>query len=212
MKQILALSVLLALSMSAKATFYYAGWTNGLNATFANDGVVPDGNYSGWVDTRTVSAAPAGTITGVAVDLHIIGGWNGDLSAYLVSGAGFTVLLNNIGTGPYGNGGSGFDVRFSDSGAPNLGTYMANGSSSITGTWQADGAGFASFVGSNPNSTWTLFVADTSGAGVSTVQSWGLQMDIVAVPEVESWVAAALAGAFGAFWLNRQMCKSVSEK
>jgi hypothetical protein len=30
-------------------------------------------------------------------------------------------------------------------------------------------------------------------------------MDIVAVPEVETWVAAALAGMFGAFWLNRQM-------
>jgi hypothetical protein len=30
-------------------------------------------------------------------------------------------------------------------------------------------------------------------------------MDIVAVPEVETWGAAALAGAFGAFWLNRQM-------
>jgi len=28
---------------------------------------------------------------------------------------------------------------------------------------------------------------------------------IVAVPEVETWVAAALAGAFGAVWLNRQI-------
>ena len=50
-----------------------------------------------------------------------------------------------------------------------------------------------------------LFVADLNGGGVSTVQSWGLQMDIVAVPEVETWVAAALAGLFGAFWLNRQL-------
>jgi len=56
----------------------------------------------------------------------------------------------------------------------------------------------------NPNSTWSLFIADTSGGGVSTVQSWGLQMDIVAVPEVETWMAAALVGVFGAFWLNRQ--------
>ena len=44
-----------------------------------------------------------------------------------------------------------------------------------------------------------------SAGGVTTVQNWGLQMDIVAVPEVESWVAAALAGMFGAFWLNRAM-------
>jgi len=27
----------------------------------------------------------------------------------------------------------------------------------------------------------------------------------VAVPEAETWVAAALAGMFGAFWLNRQV-------
>jgi subtilisin-like proprotein convertase family protein len=63
----------------------------------------------------------------------------------------------------------------------------------------------ASFLSTNPNGTWSLFIADLSGGGVSTVQSWGLQMDIVAVPEVETWVAAALAGAFGAFWLNRQV-------
>jgi hypothetical protein len=25
------------------------------------------------------------------------------------------------------------------------------------------------------------------------------------VPEVETWVAAALAGMFGAYWLNRQI-------
>jgi len=40
---------------------------------------------------------------------------------------------------------------------------------------------------------------------VMTVQDWGLQMDIVAVPEVETWIAAALAAAFGTFWLNRQI-------
>jgi hypothetical protein len=27
----------------------------------------------------------------------------------------------------------------------------------------------------------------------------------VAVPEVETWVAAALAGLFGAYWVNRQV-------
>ena len=60
-------------------------------------------------------------------------------------------------------------------------------------------------MGTPANGTWSLFIADQSGGGVTTVQSWGLQMDIVAVPEVETWVAAALAGMFGAFWLNRQM-------
>jgi len=39
----------------------------------------------------------------------------------------------------------------------------------------------------------------TNGGVVSTVQRWGLQADIVAGPEVETWLAAALAGIFGAF-------------
>jgi hypothetical protein len=34
-------------------------------------------------------------------------------------------------------------------------------------------------------------------------------MDIVAVPGVETWVAAALAGALSAFWLNRQIMRGV---
>jgi subtilisin-like proprotein convertase family protein len=189
--------------LSAHATLYVTGWTNGVNATLANSGVVPDANYSGWTDTRTVATAPAGTLVGVAVTLNISGGWNGDLFAYLANGAGYTVLLDHIGTGTYGNAGSGFNVTFSDSGAADLGTYMGNGSSPITGAWQPDGAGFASFVGLNPNSTWTLFIADTSGGSISTVQSWGLEMNIVAVPEVEAWLAAALAGVFGAFWISR---------
>ena len=80
-------------------------------------------------------------------------------------------------------------------------------SSAPTGSWQTDNTSgsLASFLGTSPNGTWSLFLADSSGGGVTTVQSWGLQMNIVAVPEVETWVAAALAGAFGAFWLNRQL-------
>ena len=54
-----------------------------------------------------------------------------------------------------------------------------------------------------------LFIADLGAGGVTTVQNWGLQMDIVAVPEVETWIAAALAGAFGAFWLNRAIWRDV---
>ena len=79
-----------------------------------------------------------------------------------------------------------------------------NESGQLLGEWSAH-SGLGSFLGLDPNGSWSLFIADYSGGGVTTVQSWGLQMDIVAVPEVETWVAAALAGAFGAFWLNRQI-------
>ena len=201
-------AVLAGMSLSAQATLYVAGWTNGVNATFANSGVVPDNSFSGWADSRTISTAPAGTISSVALNLVVAGGWNGDLYAYLVNGSGFTVLLNHVGgaaNGGYGNAGNGFNVQFSDNGATGLHNYTGNGAGVLSGTWQADGAGFGSFSTVDPNSTWSLFIADTSGGGVSTVQSWGLQMDIVAVPEVETWIAAALAGMFGAFWVNRQI-------
>lgn len=210
-KLLLVAALFVALGLTARATVF-VGWTNGVNASFANGGIVPDNNFSGWTDSRTISTAPVGTLSSVAVNLVISGGWNGDLYAYLVNGSGFTVLLDHIGTGAYGNAGNGFDVQLSDSGSAGLGSYMANGSGTVTGTWQADGAGFSSFVGLNPNSTWSLFIADTSGGGVSTLQSWGLQMDIVAVPEVEAWVAAALAGLFGAFWISRAIGQKASPK
>ena len=208
MKRTILLGFIALAALSGQATMFVTGWTNGVNATFANTGIVPDANFSGWSDSRTISIAPAGTITSLAVDLAITGGWNGDLYAYLVSGSGFTVLLNHVGgaaNGGYGNAGNGFNVQLSDSGTAGLHNYTGNGSGVLTGTWQADGVGFASFIGLNPNATWSLFIADTSGGGISTVQSWGLQMDIVAVPEVEAWIGAALAGMFGAFWISRQM-------
>jgi hypothetical protein len=110
-------------------------------------------------------------------------------------------------------------VTLANTGAQSI---HASGNGLPTGTWLPDAANagvltaansgsLPSFDGLNPNSTWTLFIADLSGGGVSTVQNWGLQMDIVAVPEVETWVAAALAGAFGAFWLHRQVWRGVRQ-
>jgi subtilisin-like proprotein convertase family protein len=194
-------------ALAAQATIYSTNWNSG----FANGGMVPDNNLSGWSDTRTVNTMPAGTLTAVAVDLNLSGGWNGDLYAYLVHDSGFTVLLDQIGSGPYGDNHAGMTVTLVDNGTAfggtlgNIGTYAGVGNPS--GQWNPDNTSgsLSSFLSSNPNGTWSLFIADKSGGGVSTVQSWGLQMDIVAVPEVESWIAAALAGAFGAFWVNRQI-------
>jgi subtilisin-like proprotein convertase family protein len=207
MKNILLLGVLALTSpLAAHATIYTTNWNGG----FANGGLVPDNSLSGWSDTRAVSTMPAGTLQGVAVTLNLSSGWTGDLYAYLVHGSGFTVLLNHVGapSQAYGYGAGDMTIALADDGF-NEGGLFNNihnyGGGNVTGTWNPDGAGTASFVGTSPNGNWSLFVADTSGGGVTTVQSWGLQMDIVAVPEVETWVAAALAGAFGAFWLNRQI-------
>ena len=199
---------LLAAAISAQATVYTTNWNSG----FVNGTIVPDNNFSGWSDTRTVSAIPAGTFTSLTVDLQLSGGWNGDLYAYLVHSSGFSVLLDRVGTGvsgvsAFGYGDAGMNVNLAATGT-SIHQYGGNStfSSTPTGSWLTDNTSgsLASFLSTSPNGTWSLFIADLSGGGVTTVQSWGLQMDIVAVPEVETWVAAALAGLFGAFWLNRQ--------
>jgi hypothetical protein len=209
MKKTLLLATMLAAVVGAQATLYTTNWNSG----FVNGTVVPDNNFSGWSDTRSVSTMPAGTFTGLTVDLQISGGWNGDLYAYLVHSTGFSVLLDRVGAGvsgvgAFGYGDAGMNVNLAATGT-SIHQYGGNStfSAAPTGTWMTDNTSgsLASFLSTSPNGTWSLFIADLSGGGVSTVQSWGLQMDIVAVPEVETWVAAALAGAFGAFWLNRQM-------
>jgi hypothetical protein len=163
---------------------------------------------------------PAGTLQGVAVDLQLTSGWTGDLYAYLTHSSGFVVLLDRVGTPgqPSGDGAGTMNVTLADNGFNsqtinnNIHTAGANASGPFNpdndnaGQTSTAGSGsLGSFLSTTPNGTWQLFVADLSGGGLTTVQSWGLQMDIVAVPEVEAWIAAALAGAFGAFWVNRQI-------
>ena len=207
MKKTLILAATVLTMTAAHATLYDTGT---LNVSAA----IPDNDLSGLATSTTISGQ-SGTITpgSLSVTMNITGGWNGDLYAYLVnSSGGFSVLLDHIGTGTYGNAGSGFNnVTFSAGGTTGLGTYMGNNTGPITGTWQPDNTSgsLGSFV--NPNGTWTLFLADTSAGGVSTLQNWQLQMDIVAVPELETWIAAALAGVFGAFWLNRQIWAGVKK-
>ena len=70
MKKLLLLATVLAWSVTAHATIYSTNWNTG----FANSGVVPDNNFSGWSDTRSVSTMPAGTFTGLTVDLQLSGG------------------------------------------------------------------------------------------------------------------------------------------
>ena len=210
MKNLLLHATLLATAVAANATIYTTNWNSG----FANAGIVPDSNFSGWSDSRTVSTMPAGTLMAVAVNLELSGGWNGDLYAYLVDRSGFSVLLDRIGGGPFGDNHAGMNVTFADDGTA-FGTTQGDinlyaGIPNQSGLWNADnlgigGGSLGSFLSTSPNGTWSLFIADLSAGGVTTVANWGLQMDIVAVPEVETWVAAALAGMFGAFWLNRQI-------
>lgn len=148
----------LAVAGAAHAgVFYQVTWDSG----FANGGVIPDGNLSGWSDTRTItySEIPDPRIVDVNVRLNLSGGFNGDLYGYLVHGSGFAVLLNRVGktaSNPFGysdpgfgptGGGAAFtlddqavtynkDIHFYREATP-APTYNASGQ--LTGTWAPDG-------------------------------------------------------------------------
>ena len=210
---------MLASLVSANAVIYSTNWSTG----FANAGVVPDNNFSGWSDSRSVSTMPAGTLMGVAVDLQLSSGWTGDLYAYLVHSSGFVVLLDRVGTpgAAFGFGAGNMSLTLADNGfnsqvitanihgggANASGLFNPDNDNAGTATTGASGS-LGSFLGTSPNGTWSLFVADLNGGGVTTIQSWGLQMEIVPEPQTGT---LALAGALVAFWLNRQIWSGVKK-
>ena len=180
--------------------------------------VVPDGNPVGLVSSATVSyAGPETGIVSVQVALNITGGFNGDLYAYLLGpNGGFSVLLNRSGLtagNPFGYGDAGFNITLAD-GYSNIHNYQS-GAYTITGgqlvgTWAPDGrninpqstgaqfdaastaAGLNTFIGSNLNGQWTLFLADLAGGGGnSQLVSWGLT---IAVPEPQTWAMLISGG------------------
>jgi hypothetical protein len=208
-----------------------AVYTLSYNSGFANSGVIPDANPTGWSDSRTVSVADP-VITDISVRLNVSGGFNGDLYAYISYNGVLVPLLNRVGIGSgnsFGYSDTGFNMTLSTAGAFNVHDYGAhspsiNGSGQLTGTWQADGrnidpnsapasfdaagtAGLGDYSGLNPNGTWTLFFADLSGGAQSTVVSWGL--DISAVPEPANVALGVFAGLFCAagIWRVRRKQK-----
>ncbi len=185
--------------------------TNNYNFTFATNLSVPDGNPNGLLLSANLTGL-SGSINKLTVSLDITGGFNGDLYGYL-SGpdSGFAVLLNRSGATSgeaFGYDDTGFNITFDDSadygnihyyqGA----VYNLNGSGQLTGIWSSDGraidpqsapsvfettqpsALLSSFDGTNPDGTWTLFLADLSSGGQSTIENWGLNIETVPEPSV----------------------------
>ncbi|MCC7374949.1 MAG: PEP-CTERM sorting domain-containing protein [Verrucomicrobiales bacterium] len=173
---------------------------------FQNGGAIPDGNLSGWSDTRSLSASA--NIAEVTVNLALTGGFNGDLYGYISHDGVLVPLLNRVGlssTDSFAYGDPGLDVAFAD-GAPlgDIHFYQlaADFSSRITdgSVWEPDGrtlspteaapsdydsatrTTLSAFNGHVAGGPWTLFIADVSGGGGTSVLSrWGWQ--ITAVPE-----------------------------
>jgi subtilisin-like proprotein convertase family protein len=199
-KVIGSVAVVLGMTITAQATLYNLDFT-GINQA------IPDGNTVGWSDTRTVSIADS-RILDVNVRLNITGGYNGDLYGYLVSGSGFAVLLNRVGTGSGGEPQNTFGFATSGFGAITLDDNTSFGSihdqlNPADGTWKSDGQTLSSFIGGNPNTTWTLFLADMASGDTSTLVSWGL--DIEAVPEPITWALLLFGGAMGSVKLARHL-------
>lgn len=191
------------LAGTAQAAVYTETYDSG----FANAGVIPDGNTTGWWDTRDVSffSGSGWQISDVNVTFTITGGYNGDLSAYLNHNGVLVPLLNRVGTGlggepqySFGFSTAGFDrLRLDDAattsihGVSNPVAYEAPNNTS----YKPDGGTLGNFTG-DPNGNWTIFFADLSGGDStsSTIDSWSLE--ITAVPEpvdVALVVFAALA-------------------
>jgi hypothetical protein len=90
--------------------------------------------------------------------------------------------------------------------------YSTNWSSGfVNGTTIPDGS-FSGWTDTRAVSTLPAGTVQGIAVDLEMASGWAgdlyaylVKMDIVAVPEVEAWIAAALAGAFGAFWVNRQV-------
>lgn len=168
---------------------------------------------AGNISSVTVSLDITGGFNG---DLYAyVEGPNGNL-AVLLNRVG-------VGTGnSFGYSDAGFNITFDDSAAADGDIHFYHnvsnpGGGQLTGSWMADGRSISpnssaslfdatpsptppaytllgsAFDGSSANGEWTLFLADLSSGGQSTVVSWGV--DITTVPEPSTLALLGLGGA-----------------
>ncbi len=187
------------------------------NFSFNVNQMVPDNDANG-LALATNLTVTGGSISLVTVDLNMTGGYNGDLYAYLTGpNGGFAVLLNRVGVSntasAFGYSDAGFNVIFADAASSSIQYYQnytnpAGGM--VLGNWQPEGvniipqsppatflttpqtAMLSSFIGTNPNGQWDLFLADLSPGGQSTVVSWSLAITTATVPEPSILVLTGL--------------------
>jgi hypothetical protein len=217
------LFLVLVLAGSLGLTAHGAVYGYAFDSGFANGGNIPDGNMTGFTDSRLLTTGAGDfSISSVTVRLNISGGFNGDLYGYLSYNGVLVPLVNRVGVGSGNASGysdAGFNVTLSSAlGNTDIHHYGAsptlNGSGQVIGTYAPDGrvisptsgaasfdaagsTGLGAFNGMNPNGTWDLVFFDTSGGG-GTSHLISYELDITAVPET---VNVALAGFGGLFAL-----------
>ncbi len=211
--------------------------TTNYNFTFPANVAVPDGNVNG-LALATNLTGMGSLMTRVTVSLDITGGFNGDLYAYLRGpNGGFAVLLNRTGVtagNAFGYSDTGFNITFDDSANNNdihfyqSSDYNLNGGGELTGDWSSDGraidplsspslfdttassATLNSFTGTNPNGDWTLFLADMSAGGTSTLNDWTVNI-ITTVPEPPASALLVTGAVLLACWMRRRPCGQTSD-
>lgn len=191
--KLLSVAMLLGMMIQSRAAIYSAGNVNGSGTSLGL--AIADGNPNGVYSSIAVSGANW-SLSSLSVTLNISGGFNGDLYGYLSYNGTLVTLLNRVGTGggnTFGFSTSGLNnVTLADGSASNIHDVSVPGSAI---SYSADGGSLASFNGSNPNGTWTLFFADMSGGGgTSTINGWSL--DVTAVPEPVNIALGVLGGVF----------------
>ena len=159
---------------------------------------IPDGNPIGMVSVGTVSGAPS-LVSAVTVNLDITGGFNGDLYAYLVAPNQTTTatLLGVLPGGDFTHVGSGYNVTFSDASLVNIQNASQTYGQQLNGTYSSV-VPLSVFNGLSANGNWRLFIADlASGGGQARLNSWGLSITTVPVPEPDQVAAMGLLGLLG---------------
>ena len=172
MKTILCLAgLLLAVNFPASAALFQYGTLNGGSAI----GTIADNNTIGLTDAHPVSMSPLNSITALTLTVVLQGGFASDLTGYL--------RLGTTTTSPFYSLTSLINSQTLSAGTPN--TYTIDFNTPAFST---------AFNGMDPNNTWTLFFADTSAGGTTTLKGWSL--DVTAVTAVPEPVNVAL-GVFG---------------
>jgi subtilisin-like proprotein convertase family protein len=166
------------------------------------DASIPQGNLSGYSDSLNASGAGS-QITDVTVTLNVSGGYNGGLYAYLSYDGVLVTLLDKVGTGlagepqyTFGFSTAGFNDITLDDAATADGSIHDVANPVPGNSYMPDDGSLASFNGKNPNGTWTIFFADlTEGGGTSVLDSWSVDITAIATVPAPMNTSMGLLGA-----------------
>ncbi|WP_431264915.1 proprotein convertase P-domain-containing protein [Roseateles chitinivorans] len=135
----------------------------------------------------TINVTSHGTLSDVNVSIiDLRHTWDGDLSIWLISPTGTTVLLS----GNRGGSGDNYLNTVFDGSATSL---IGSASAPFTGTFRPEQL-LSAFNGQDSFGTWTLRVADQQQLDTGSINSWRLQLATVPEPGSLALVGLALVG------------------